>query len=226
MPHASPLGQPIRLRIGQATPGRRPLQGQGGGRLRLFRQLVLACTDWPEASECAGKIEGMSKPGTPGLALVVMIVALAAPVASPRARGKDFHFKSPSGNINCRMNATYASCTVAQNSWPRLIKRPADCDLDWVPTDLGLFRLRGVGRWAVDVGACRGDIGPLCVGDSADACSTLGYGKSLSAILRSPGGAIRGIRCSSATSGITCRRIGPGRGVHGFRIAREGYVIL
>jgi hypothetical protein len=35
-----------------------------------------------------------------------------------------------------------------------------------------------------------------------------------------------GIRRVSATKGVTCVKLGPKPGAHGFRIAREGYAIL
>ena len=60
------------------------------------------------------------------------------------------------------------------------------------------------------IGACRGDVGPLCFRD----CTTLAYGKSVD---------IGPIRCRSAVNGVTCRYV---RGkLAGFRIAREGYVV-
>jgi Family of unknown function (DUF6636) len=97
---------------------------------------------------------------------------------------------------------------VRKNSWRRLAPKPARCDLDWDPTTLEL------GRRRVSVGSCRGDIGPLCT-RASDRCSTLAYGRSVD---------LGPIRCSSATTGVTCRyRTAPRVG---FRIAREAYVLF
>jgi uncharacterized protein DUF6636 len=124
------------------------------------------------------------------------------------------HFQSPSGNINCigagafQGQPAFVECLARKHSWPRLARKPADCDLDWDPATLGL------GRRRVSVGSCRGDIGPLCL-YSNDRCSTLGYGRSVD---------VGPIRCTSATNGVTCRyRTAPRVG---FRVAREGYVLF
>jgi len=125
------------------------------------------------------------------------------------------HFQSPSGNINCIGSAAYegqpafVECVVRRSSWPRLRPRPASCDLDWVPATLGLSRGR------VSVGSCRGDIGPLCLPNAGDRCSTLAYGRSV---------AMGPIRCTSQTRGVTCRYTF-GRHV-GFLIARERYLLF
>ena len=94
---------------------------------------------------------------------------------------------------------------MRKQSWPRLAKKPASCDLDFDPFDIGLSGTR------VYVGSCRGDIGPLC-GPGTDRCTVLGYGHSVTQ---------GGIRCTSAMSGVTCRRT-TGRRV-GFTIFRQGY---
>lgn len=124
------------------------------------------------------------------------------------------HFQTPSGNINCiggpafQGTPAFVSCLVRKNSWPRLAPKPARCDLDWDPTTLEL------GRRRVSIGSCRGDIGALCTNIS-DRCSTLAYGRSVD---------MGPIRCSSATTGVTCRyRTAPRVG---FRIARESYVLF
>ena len=124
------------------------------------------------------------------------------------------HFQTPSGNINCIGGPAFqgipasVECLVRKNSWRRLAPKPARCDLDWDPTTLEL------GRRRVSVGSCRGDIGPLCT-RASDRCSTLAYGRSVD---------LGPIRCSSATTGVTCRyRTAPRVG---FRIAREAYVLF
>jgi hypothetical protein len=140
-------------------------------------------------------------------AIVIAVLALAMWGAA--AAGADpvvTHFKSPTGNINCIGGTApvYVECLVRQATWPRTPPRPAGCDLDWEPYNLGLN-----GRHPV-LGACRGDVGPRCFHD----CTTLRYGHSVN---------IGPIRCRSAEIGVTCRYV---RGTHaGFRIAREGYII-
>ena len=144
------------------------------------------------------------------LALVVLALFLhAAP-----ARTKLVHFQSPSGNINCigaaggSFGPAFVDCLVQKNTWPNKNAKPANCDLDWDPTTLGLSKR------TVYVGSCRGDIGPLCV-HTSDRCTTLAYGRS---VVMGP------IRCTSATNGVTCRYRAAPR--VGFRIAREGYVLF
>jgi hypothetical protein len=155
----------------------------------------------------------------------LLVVGFAAVLSSqalgnPSARAaRTFHFKSPSGNINCYGGATGVSCVVLHNSWKKLRPRPASCDLDWSPTDMSLFRDSRTSKWGVAVGGCRGDIGPLCY--PQDPCVALRYGTSITA-----GSSPRGIRCTSRRSGVTCIHVGPGPGLRGFRIAREGYAVL
>jgi len=127
--------------------------------------------------------------------------------------GSLVHFQSPSGNINCIGGAAFqgspafVECLVRKQSWPRLAKRPPSCDLDFDPATISLSRGRAT------VGSCRGDIGPLCV-YSSDRCTTLGYGRSVT---------MGPIRCTSQTSGVTCRYTFGRRA--GFMIARERYVL-
>jgi uncharacterized protein DUF6636 len=151
-----------------------------------------------------------------GLAAALSTQALAHPAA--RA-ARTFHFKSPSGNINCYGGATGVTCLLLHNSWKKLRPRPASCDLDWSPTDMSLFLNSRAKTWGVAVGGCRGDIGPLCY--AQDPCAVLRYGASTTA---ASGG--RGIRCTSRASGVTCTRFGAGAGLRGFRIARQGYAVL
>ena len=137
-------------------------------------------------------------------ALFSLAVALCA---AGSAQAQTFvHFRSPSGNINCLLFRTGAECVVKKQSWPRLPARPANCDLDRVPNNLGLSGTNLV------VGACRGDVGPLCYRGSG--CTTLAYGRART---------FGKVRCVSATNGVTCRRL-DGRRI-GFRIAREGYTL-
>ena len=154
------------------------------------------------------------------VALALAGVVVAQALAGPSARAaRTFHFKSPSGNINCSGSATGVTCLLLHHNWKTLRRRPASCDLDWSPTDMSLFLNGRTGKWGVGVGGCRGDIGPLCY--VQDPCVVLRYGASVAA---SADG--RGIRCTSRATGVTCTRFGTGVGARGFRIARQGYVLL
>jgi hypothetical protein len=146
----------------------------------------------------------------------------SARAAAPKATERTFHFKSPSGNIQCRMDAASVNCLLVTNRWRRLKPRPANCDVDWIPTDMGMFLDPRTGRWKVGIGGCRGDVGPLCY--KADPCGVLRYGRSLRSVIF--GTEQRGIRCTSASNGITCTKIGRKPGVRGFRIAREGFAVF
>jgi hypothetical protein len=162
---------------------------------------------------------------SPRFAVVVLALSLAAVFAAqalgrPSARAaRTFHFKSPSGNINCRGDATGVTCLLLHNNWKKLRPRPASCDVDWSPTDMSLFLDSRTRRWSVAVGGCRGDVGPLCY--RQDPCVVLKYGASITASVHR-----RGIRCTSRATGVTCTRFGPGAGARGFRIARQGYSVL
>jgi hypothetical protein len=120
------------------------------------------------------------------------------------------------------MDAESVNCLLKANRWRHLKPRPSNCDVDWIPTDIGMFLDRRTGRWKVQVGGCRGDVGPLCY--RADPCSVLRYGRSLKSV--SNGTETRGLRCISAANGITCTKIGRNPGARGFRVAREGYAVF
>ena len=149
---------------------------------------------------------------TPARLILVLIAAIA--LALPAiAVAKPVHFTTPSGNIDCLGGfdtpGASVDCTVQEQSWPKLPKKPANCDLDWAPTDISLTNGK------VRVGACRGDIGPLCA-PGTDRCTVLAYGKSV--LIK------RSIRCTSRRTGLTCRaRKGLGAG---FRVSRQGYTIF
>jgi hypothetical protein len=156
---------------------------------------------------------------------VALVLTLGAVLAAPAVGGSaaraahTFHFKSPSGNINCGGSPTGVTCLLLHNDWKTLRPRPASCDLDWSPTDMSLFLESRTRRWGVSVGGCRGDIGPLCY--AQDPCRVLRYGASITAAVNG-----RGIRCTSRTTGVTCTRLGARVGPRGFRIARQGYSVL
>jgi hypothetical protein len=136
------------------------------------------------------------------IAVVALVGAWGANAASPRR----VHFQSPSGNINCILDATFAGCVVRRHMWRNPPARPAWCDEEWIPSEVSL------GGRRIVVGACRGDVGPLCLPSGGLSCTTLAYGRSV---------VVGRIRCVSAVNGVTCRRR-DGRRI-GFRVAREGY---
>lgn len=138
-----------------------------------------------------------------------VVLAVVASTMSAVAAARDSHFQSPSGNINCRLEASWVDCLVKKDTWPTHRSRPASCEVDWFPAEISLA---GQG---LRVGSCRGDVGPLCLPQTGLTCSVLAYGRSVSNGL---------IRCVSAKNGVTCRRR-DGRHV-GFRIAREGYTLF
>ena len=162
---------------------------------------------------------------SPRSVAVVLAFALGALFAaqalgrSSAPAARTFHFKSPSGNINCGGAANGVTCLLSHNNWKTLRSRPASCDLDWSPTDMSLFLDSRTTRWRVSVGGCRGDIGPLCY--PQDPCVVLNYGASITASVNG-----RGIRCTSSATGVTCTRLRAGAGVRGFHIARQGYAVL
>ena len=144
---------------------------------------------------------------------LVALAALALAVPAATAGTTTLvHFKSPSGNINCiggTAPSAFVDCLVKNAAWPYKPPKPASCDLDWAPTDIAL------GHHKVSVGACRGDIGPLCGPSSGSTCTTLGYGQSVS---------IGPIRCTSATDGVTCAYTSAPK--TGFKIARQGFSVF
>lgn len=139
---------------------------------------------------------------------IVGVALMALPAA---AQAATVHFTSPSGNIDCRSDGPGSvGCVVQKAQWGNAPARPANCEWDWMPSEVFLDR-RGV-----RVGACRGDVGPLCVdGVSGDTCTVLRYGRSV----RIAGG----VRCTSLASGVVCR-FNNGRG-KGFKVSRQGYTV-
>jgi hypothetical protein len=141
---------------------------------------------------------------------IAAIAVVAAVSAGPAGAARQLHYKTPSGNINCYLFAAQggvADCMVRKASWPNVPKKPASCDLDWAPYEVQLVKSH------VTLGGCRGDIGPLCYG-AGDPCSVLAYGHHVT---------MGGITCSSAATGLTCRRTAGTRA--GFRVARENVTV-
>ena len=122
-----------------------------------------------------------------------LLAVVAAALVAPSVANADFmHFTTPSRNIDCvaAFDSASVNCVVQRASWPRVPPRPPDCDLDWIGTEIALSRGR------VSLGACRGDIGPLCIAGQGD-CPALPYGRSLTLPTR--------IRCTSRRAALTCR---------------------
>ncbi len=140
--------------------------------------------------------------------LVAGSVIAGAGIAAPAAMGA--HFTSPSGAIDCRLDAAgggTATCYVQKARWHAYKPKPRSCPLAWFPTEISL-----TGR-TTHVGGCRGDIGPMCLPGSP--CTVLRYGRSIT---------LKGIRCTSTTTGMTCRRT-TGAKRQGFKVAREGVTL-
>jgi hypothetical protein len=152
--------------------------------------------------------------------LVAITTAGASFSASPAAAQStdSARFQTPSGNINCAMyedpEGDFASCLVKNSTWKNPKRRPADCDLDWEPAEISVTSEKRGSTITnrIFVGACRGDIGPLC---EPDKCLTLTYGKSIK---------VGRITCTSQKSGVTCVT-NRGR-KRGFTIARAGYTLI
>ncbi len=143
-------------------------------------------------------------------ALWITIATVLGMTSAGVASAASVHFESPSGNINCFVDSTpssFAECLVRAGSWPHLAPKPRSCTLDWAPYTISVTGRR------VSVGACRGDVGPLCYAGSGR-CTVLAYGTSVT---------VGTVRCSSATTGVTCRSTVGAH--HGFRIARQGVVL-
>jgi hypothetical protein len=145
------------------------------------------------------------------LVVAALIAAVIVAATVPAFGASSAHFKSPSGNINCRVFAYgggSAECLLLHDSWSHHRPRPASCQLDWDPTQIDLQYTH------VHVGSCRGDIGPLCEPTGGDSCTVLHYGSSVT---------VGKIRCKSTSAGVTCRRT---TGRHqGFFISRQRYKI-
>jgi len=119
------------------------------------------------------------------------------PSSEPRSQGPR-HFRTPSGNIGCYLDAGGARCDISRRSW-NPPPAPASCELDY-----------GQGLTLGRDGA-----GFVCAGDT-----TLGA----PAILPYGAAAQRGsFRCESEEAGVTCTDVG---GAAGFFISRQSYRIL
>jgi hypothetical protein len=147
---------------------------------------------------------------------VALSVGMAMSVSFPANAQltEAIRFTSPNGNIDCEMyridGSPSAGCLVENATWKGFPKKPADCDLDWSPAELYLSIDV---KPAVELGVCRGDIGPLCAPTGTpNGCSVLQYGKSKTVGI---------ITCTSAKTGITCVTT---KGIkRGFTVSKSGY---
>jgi hypothetical protein len=152
--------------------------------------------------------------------VIVGIVGLVVPVAtsSMAHASTQAHFTSPSGNIDCYLDVTdsvsSADCLIESQSWKKLPKKPASCDLDWAPSELTLSSKKAGSKVTntVFVGACRGDIGPLC---EPDGCTVLAYGESVT---------VGTVTCKMASTGVTC--VSTAGAKRGFTMSKKGYSII
>ncbi len=151
--------------------------------------------------------------------LAIVMVPLFLGLSSPNAYAQGdtiINFTTPSKNIDCMMSKSdgaFASCLVKVAAWKKLPPKPADCDLDWAATDVGITSVKSGSTYKNSYwsGGCRGDIGPMCPAD----CGTLAYGKSRT---------LGTITCTSAEKGMTCVTIaGPRRG---FTVSRAGVIVV
>jgi hypothetical protein len=130
----------------------------------------------------------------------------SSPAPQPSERLGTGYFKTPSGNIVCfysggpaDMPRMFLGCGIRSGLKPAPPRRP--CEEGGYAGDR--VELSATGRVAVP--SCAGDPGALV---GAAGAPVLAYGRTWS------GG---GIRCASATAGLTCRN----RSGHGFFLSRE-----
>jgi hypothetical protein len=136
------------------------------------------------------------------------------------------HFTSPSRNIDCQMFIlayteaegapvnTIAECSVNNATWKNPPKRPADCDLDFEPFEVGLSSETTGSKVTntVVAGACRGDVGPTC---GPNECYALKYGASRT---------IGNVKCTSLKTGVMCVSTNGKR--RGFLVSRAKFTII
>ena len=123
--------------------------------------------------------------------LIAALVALALPTA---AEPLGYHFRTPSGNIQCFGESTFVRCDIARTSVKPSAKPPS-CKFDWG----NAFELRQRGRGH-----------RACVSDSTfGARRVLRYGQTMRIG--------RKLSCTSRRAGLTCRNAEG----HGFFLSRD-----
>lgn len=134
------------------------------------------------------------------LALLATTAAVAATMGSTATAqaGDSYAFRSPSGNIGCKMGTGGVMCQIKDYTW--FIPRPLD------------YTMGGKGnRFLLDRG------GAPIAGEwhshheFPDGAATLDYGQSRT---------LGSITCGSEPSGMTCTDSGTG---HFFRVSRDSY---
>ncbi|SEH83341.1 hypothetical protein SAMN04489835_4676 [Mycolicibacterium rutilum] len=121
------------------------------------------------------------------------------PTATERSVDGPTGFIAPSGNIACRLDATYARCDIMDRDWSSPPK-PADCEWDY-----------GQGLLLVTAGPAEF----ICAGDTAFGVEdVLPYGEAVR---------VGPMRCESAEAGVTCRNADTGRG---FVLSRQSYQLI
>jgi hypothetical protein len=136
------------------------------------------------------------------VALAAMLAVGAAIASAATATHRYSFFESPSRNIGCVMLGGQARCDISSRSW-KPPARPASCP-DIVDFGQGLeVAARGPARF-------------VCAGDAAmdPQAPMLPYGQTT---------VIGQLRCTSATTGVTCRSTRTG---HGFLISRQRYSLF
>jgi hypothetical protein len=118
---------------------------------------------------------------------------------SPRIVHSLTLFSSPTKNIGCAIDTSYARCDLTDRDWEPPAK-PADCDLEWGDS--------------VEVSK-QGKAAFVCHGDTTRGSpDVLEYGDALRV------GAGGQVICWSETVGMSCENQATG---HGFFLARESY---
>lgn len=135
------------------------------------------------------------------LALIATTAVAATIGLAATAHADDtYDFRSPSGNVGCKMSAGGAMCEIKDYTW--FIARPAG------------YTMGGKGnRFILDVG--RAPIAGDWHSDHEfpDGAATLDYGQKR---------VVGSITCDSEPSGVTCSDAGTG---HFFRVSRDSYQV-
>ncbi len=152
--------------------------------------------------------------------VLMLSVGLVGVSSTPaNAEEKSAKFRSPTLNIECyisnfdadRTNGGCIPLTADEKNFP---SKPADCDLDWSPSEMGIRSVLTGKKITntVEAGTCNGGVTEaLCLFE----CPVLQYGKSIK---------IGRITCSSKKAGMTCVT-NKGKRV-GFTLNRSGYKII
>ena len=174
----------------------------------MTRRLLAAVVVLPAVlvlAACGGGSTGAQPAHTPSITTQTASEHAAQPdkLTGPAPADQEVNeltgFISPTGNVACMMDHSWARCDIIDHDWSPPA-RPADCELDYGG---GIHIAPGAPAEFV------------CAGDTVFGTdNVLPYGESISAGV---------LRCESADSGITCRDTKTG---HGFSIARQAYQLF